>query len=360
MKLQTLKNVASPFLYSTISGKQCSIRFLFTMTVLMCTGNSYAQDSATIFLKSGEEKFSSRLYNAATLDFEKAIKLNPNLTDAYVANGKANLEMNRLYQAGESFQKAYELQPENKEVIRELMILNYNGRQNQKAIDFARKCSCEESDRITGMSYYRMENYGQAEKYLLSALKNNEKDGEAAYTLGLTYIELEKGQEAIANFQKAVNSDPTKSNWHYELGLLYYNAGNYKGAVTSFQKAADAGYRQTNDFLENMGFCQLYSGDVDNALQTLNTVLSHKPNNTTMLTNIAYAMYATKRYQGAVEYYEKVLTINPKDASSLYMAGMAFQKMGQKQKGQAICDKAIEMDPSLAKNRTKKEMPMGL
>jgi tetratricopeptide (TPR) repeat protein len=71
-------------------------------------------------------------------------------------------------------------------------------------------------------------------------------------------------------------------------------------------------------------------------------------------------MYSTKRYENAIDYYEKLLTINPKDARSLFMAGMTFQKMGQKEKGQKICDKAIEMDPSLAKNRQKKDMPMGL
>ncbi len=336
MKLQTLKNVGPTFLISRFSKKQFPKGFLCVTFSLVCIGYSYAQDSATVFLKSGQEKFSSRLYNAASIDFEKAIKINPAFAEAYIANGKVNLEMNRLYQAGESFQKAYELQPGNKEVIKALMMLNYNARQNKKAIEFAGKCDCEESGRVIGMSYYRMEDYGQAEKYLLNALEKNEKDGEAAYSLGLTYIELERDKDAISYFQKAVNADPTKSNWQYELGLLYYNAENYKGAVASFQKAADAGYRQTNDFLENLGFCQLYSGDVDNALKTLNTVLSHKPNNTTMLTNIAYAMYATKRYQGAVDYYEKVLTLNPKDASSLYMVGMAFQKLGQKQKGQAI------------------------
>lgn len=333
---------------------------LFTVVSLFAVHHADAQDSATAYFKWGQEKFSSKLYNAASKDFEKAIALNPSYADAYIANGKVNLEMNRMYQAGEAFNKAYELEPQNKEVIKALMTLHYNSRQNQKAIDMANKCDCEESDRIIGMSYYRLEDYGKAESFLMKALKKNENDGEAAYTLGLTYMELEKDKDAITYFQKAVTASPEKSNWQYELGLLYYNASNYASAVSCFQKAAAGGYRQTNDFLENLGFCQLYNGDVPNGLKTLETVLAHKPNNTTLLTNIAYAMYATKRYQGAVEYYEKVLTINPKDASALYMAGMAFQKMGQKEKGQAICDKAIELDPSLAKNRQKKEMPMGL
>ncbi len=71
-------------------------------------------------------------------------------------------------------------------------------------------------------------------------------------------------------------------------------------------------------------------------------------------------MYETKRYETALDYFKKLLDLNPKDANSLFMAGMTFQKMGEKEKGQKICDNAIAMDPSLARNRQKKDMPMGL
>jgi hypothetical protein len=43
-------------------------------------------------------------------------------------------------------------------------------------------------------------------------------------------------------------------------------------------------------------------------------------------------------------------------ASSLFMIGMAYQKKGEKEKGIALCDKAIEMDPNLAGNKQKKMM----
>lgn len=338
-----------------------TIRLSLVFSAFLASASmAFAQDSSTVYLKSGQQKFNSKLYNAASKDFEKAIQFNPSNADAYIENGKVNLAMNRIYEAGESFNKAHELQPGNKEITKELMLIQYNSRKNEKAIELAGQCDCEEADRIIGMSYYRMEDYGKAMTYLQKALKKNENDGDAAYTLGRTFLELEKDKDAIAYFEKAVKAKPANSNWHYELGLLYYNMGNYTGAAGALKDAAAAGYRQSNDFMENLGFCQLYSGDIDNGLQNLNTVLQRKPDNTTILTNIAYAMYSTKRYQGAVDYYEKVLTINPKDATALYMAGMAFQKMGQKEKGQAICDKAIEMDPSLAKNRQKKEMPMGL
>lgn len=336
---------------------------LIVLTVVAACFIQFSQaqtDSATFYLESGNKKFESKLYNAAQKDYEKAIKLNPNFTAAYIANGRVDIETNRMYQAGQNLDKAYALEPSNKEIIKSLMDFNSNSRQNQKAIEFAEKCNCEGTDRVMGMSYYRMENYGKAEAYLLKALKKDPKDGEAAYSLGRTYMEMENVKSTITYYQMAVDASPTRGNWQYELALIYYNVNDYKNSLKCFNGAIAANYRQDNDFLENMGFCQLYAGDIENAMKSLNQVMEKKPNNASLMTDIAYAMYSTKRYQGAVDFYEKSLAINPKDASSLFMAGMSFQKMGQKDKGQSICDKAIEMDPSLAKNRQKKDMPMGL
>ena len=51
---------------------------------------------------------------------------------------------------------------------------------------------------------------------------------------------------------------------------------------------------------------------------------------------------------------------NPDDSKALYQAGLNFIKKGEKDRGQQMCDKAIEKDPSLASLRKKKEMLGGL
>jgi tetratricopeptide (TPR) repeat protein len=63
-------------------------------------------------------------------------------------------------------------------------------------------------------------------------------------------------------------------------------------------------------------------------------------------------------YQDAINNWDKVLQLDQSNARALYMIGMSYQKMGQKDKGMALCDKAIEMDPSLASLKSKK-MDMG-
>ncbi|MEO8820428.1 MAG: tetratricopeptide repeat protein [Ginsengibacter sp.] len=318
-------------------------------------------DSATFYYNKGIKENAARLYAIAAKDFAKAIDFNPNFTEAYIGSGEANLSMRVITKAQESFNKAYELDPKNMSVISQLTTLSFNNHQFQKAIDFAQKCSsCDNASRILGMSYYNMEDYGKAEKYLKDALAKNDKDAEAAYTLGRVYLELENEKNAISQYQKAVELDPTRNQWLYELGLIYYNQNDFKNSLKYFDLAGNQGYYKSNDYYENYGFAQLYSGDTDNGIKTLNIVMERKPNNKELLNNMAHAMYDTKNYKEALDYFTKILNLDPKDATTLYMAGMTFQKLGQKEKGQKICDHAIEMDPSLSKYRQKNEMPQGL
>lgn len=334
-----------------------------TSSVCFISLISFSQnlDSAKFYYQVGMEKSNEKLYAVAAKNFDKAISLDPNYTEAYISNGKVDLQMSRIGPATENFTKAYQLDPKNNEVINSLSSLYFNNRQFQKAIDLAQQCNnCDNSNRILGMSNYNLENYTKAEKYLKLALTNNDKDAEAYYTLGLTYLELENEKSAIDQYLKAIALEPTKNLWMYELGLIYYNQNDYKSALKYFDMAADNGYNKTNDFFENYGFAQLYTGDTDNGMKTLNVVMERKPNNKELLNNIAHAMYDTKKYSDALDYFNKLLILNSKDASSLFMAGLTLQKLGQKEKGQKICDNAIAMDPSLARYRQKKEMPEGL
>ncbi|MEO8763248.1 MAG: tetratricopeptide repeat protein [Ginsengibacter sp.] len=333
------------------------------LTAFSClfTCLTFAQniDSAGFYYKKGIEGKDARLYAVAGRNFDKAIQFNQNYTEAYIENGKVNLEMRKVDAAMGNFTKAYQLQPANNDVVKELSSLYFNNRQFQKAIDLAQKCTtCPDAERIIGMSYYNLEDYGKAVTLLQKAIAKNDKDAEATYTLGRTYLELENEKSAIPQFQKAIAADPTRNVWMYELGLIYYSQEDYQSALKYINMAGDAGYNRTNDFYENLGFAQLYTGDTQNGIKTLNEILERKPNNKELLTNMAQAMYTTKHYDEAISYYEKLLTLNPKDANSLYMAGMTFQKKGDKEKGQKICDKAIEMDPSLASHRQKQELPM--
>lgn len=324
------------------------------------TAMAQDSDSAAFYFQKGTEEKSAKRYLAASKNFDKAIKFNTKYTAAYIENGYANLEMRKTDAAITNFTKANELEPANTAAINELMNLYFNYRQYAKAVEYAQKCKdCANAEKVIAVSYFQQEDYGKAEKALLALVGKNPGDAEINYTLGRSYLEMEQEKNAIFYYDKAVKIDTGKSNWLHELALLYYTVNDYKNAVVYFNKAANNGFTQGNDFKENLGFSYLYAGDSENGEKVLLDVISRKPGNKDLYRDMAQAYYDTKAYDKALEYCQKLLELDANDAKALYQAGMCFQKKGQKDRGQAMCDKAIQMDPSLSKMR-KQQMSAGM
>jgi tetratricopeptide (TPR) repeat protein len=305
-------------------------------------------DSAQFYFNKGMVEKTAKRYLVASSYFEKAIGFNKSFTEAYIENAHTNQEMRRTDQAMLNLNKAYELQPTNMIVIKELAALYYDYRQWDKTIEFANKCAdCNNANLMLGMAYYKKEDYAQAERYLLKTIAASPEDATANYTLARNYMDADLYRKAVPYFEKAVSLSPDKSMWAYELGLLYYNNNNYKGAVVAFENAAKNGYVVNNDYNENYGYSLLYSGQFEKGEEKLFEIYK-KSGNKELLRELAQILYDQKQYNRTLDYCQKLLEMNPKDGKALYQAGLSFIKLGKKDKGQGMCDKAIELDPSLA------------
>ncbi len=334
---------------------------LTAVVLLLNVSSATAQgDSARYYFDKGMTEKTAKRWLVAAAHFDKAIKLSPNYKDAYLENGFVQLEMRKTDVARAHFTKVYEMEPGNAAVIKELMELYYSYRQYEKAIEFAQKCSqCEQAGRITGMSYYEMEDYAGAIKALLAVIAKNPADAEATYTIGRSYLDMEEYKSAIPYYTKAVTLAPERNAWLYELGLQYYNMNDYKNALDFFQKAAEKGYAKSNDFNENLGYCYIYNGQFETGEKMLLDIQAKKPGNKDILRDLAEIYYQRKMYDRSLDFCQRLLEMDKNDGKALYQAGMCFQKKGQTDRGGQMCDKAIELDPSLASMRQKK-MSAGL
>jgi tetratricopeptide (TPR) repeat protein len=257
-----------------------------------------------------------------------------------------------------NFTKAHEINPADKATIKHLMDLHYLYRQFTKANEFANKCTdCPNSSKIIGMGFYRQEDYLKAEKYLMAAISKDPSDAEATYTLARSYVDMDLYSKAIPFYEKAVQLDKSKPLWHYELGLIYFNLTNYKASVTSLNNALANGYKPGDDFNENLGYSSLYSGQFEKGEKLLMAIWIKKPGNTDLLRDMAEVLYQQKQYDRSLSYCQKLMEINRDDSRALYQAGLNFIKKGNKDKGQQMCDRAINMNPALASLRQEKKMP---
>lgn len=338
-----------------------NILLLLISATLINTAISQNTDSAKFYYQKGIVEKDARHYLVASSYFDKAIDFDTKYAAAYQENGYANLEMHKTDAAKQHFTKLYELEPTSKAAIKELTDLYFSYHQYQKAIEFANKCTgCANAERIVAFSSYKQEDYATAVKGLLNVIAKDPADAEATYTLGRSYLDMELYTKAVPYYVKAVELDATKSGWMNELGLLYYNLNDFQHAKTYFLKAAESGFPLSNDFNENLGYAFIYSGEFEKGEKLLLAILAKKPGNKDILRDIAEAYYKQKMYDKSLDYCQQLITLNEKDGKALYQAGLCFQKKGQKEKGQAICDAAIKMDPSLSNLRQKMDGGAGL
>jgi tetratricopeptide (TPR) repeat protein len=198
---------------------------------------------------------------------------------------------------------------------------------------------------------YQEENYAEVIKLLDKAAVEEPTNAQVPYLMGRAYVDMSNYKKAVTFLEKAIAMDSTKGNWMYECALVYQSVPDYKKSLKLMLLAGDKGYKKTNDYLENLGNTYIKLGDNAKGAEVLSEVLKKKPDDPELIFQIAQANYKAGKYQEAIDMWDRAFTIDSTNAEALYMIGLAYQKKGDKDKGQQICDRAILMDPSLKLKR---------
>ena len=337
-------------------------KLVMTVAILGISIASFAQtDSSTYFLQKGlEEKTRGRRMESLK-QFEKAYSYNKENKQVVSELAAAYLDLRRYIQAKEKYQQLEKMGDQSDSTYRQLMNLCFNTRQFDDAIKYAlllKKVNpSEKTAFIIGKSNYEKENLGEAIKYLDIATKEDPQNAEIPYSVARAYSDMQNYKAAIPYFQKAVQLKPDQSRWIYEMALIYYAMNDDQNSLKYMLEAADKGYKKDNEYLQNLSTAYLNAGKFNEGIAVLTEVLQRRPSDMNILNMLAEAYYDAKKYDDAIKYYDQILTIDKTKAEALYMIGLSFQKKGEKEKGMALCDKAIQMDPSLQNLKQKQQMP---
>jgi tetratricopeptide (TPR) repeat protein len=339
--------------------------FLITTALLVTSLIPFAQnrDSSNAYLtKAGIARQERRIQLALNL-YEKAVGFDTTNVEALKQMGVYGIETRNFRQAVDAFNRWHRLEPDNEETFQQLANLYFNLGRYKDALQFTEKWEKIHSDKpmhyIAGMCNYYLENYPFAINRLLYAAEKDTTNATMYYTIGRSYVEMERYKQAIPYYKKASEVDPKNARYVYEMGMVYYSIPDDKNAIAMFELAAQRGWNQNADYFENLAYSYMNIGNFEKATENLEKSLEKRPYSVAVTYALAESQYKSAKYQAAIDNWDKVLQLDNKNARSLYMIGMCYQKMGQKEKGMALCDKAIEMDPSLG-NLKQKKMDIGM
>ena len=339
------------------------LKNLLLVCLLFASGVISAQiDSAGDFYQKGLEAKSKRLLMVAFNDFQKSMEYQPSNVDAIREFGLMAVEMRKFDIAKQAFLKLEKLRKDDSTAICNLAMLNFWTHQWQQATLYARKAqdlhAGQHWNYVLGTSFYEMEDYGNSFKYLQAAAKEDSTNAEIPYLVARSFVDMNNYKSAIPFFQKAIAMDSSRSQWIYECALTYATISDDRSAIRYYELAAMRGYKKDNDFYENLSDSYLAAGQPEKGLELMLQVLQKKPADLDLLYSIANTYYQLQKYDQAIDYWDKVLYFDKENAKSLFMIGMSYQKKGDEQKGRALCDKAIAMDPSLKSHKQERKIDM--
>ena len=172
------------------------------------------------------------------------------------------------------------------------------------------------------------------------------------YNLGLAYYQGGKMEKAIAAYQTAIQLEPNFADAYGGLGVIYWRNGDIDAAIRHCQKAIKIA-PENIEFHQNLTQIYWQKGMYDRAAIGYRIILELNPSDENALHHLGIILLSKQEYDEAVSCFQKVLRRNPDNALTHGALGTAYYKLGEE--GLAIHEfqEVLRLDPQ---NQNAREM----
>jgi tetratricopeptide (TPR) repeat protein len=173
--------------------------------------------------------------------------------------------------------------------------------------------------------------HGVAFKYLNEALRRDKRLAEAYMLKGLAHLELKDTAMAQSAWLTAIEQDPDLYSAYLELGLREKDpvmAHRYFTNVLELKPGHPEALYARGMLLQELGY-------LDSARQDYRVLLREKPTHRDALFNLAYADMLDKRYEAAIQGYDKVIAGDAADVAAILNRGLCYEMTGRAQQASA-------------------------
>lgn len=342
--------------------KKLTLLFLMVFVIFGIQAREL-DDSVKVLLKKAKIEQDAGRHKMALEYLQMAVAVDPNLIEAQKSLGIQAAELRQYDVAKQAFLKVLSSQPNDEIALENVLQISFNFRKWEEAIQYGKRLTAlnrgKRVNYMIGKSYYELEDFGQSFKYLEAAMTEEPGNIEIPTMFARGLTDMSNFKAAARYYIEALKIDSNNNGLLNELAMTYSAMNDEKTAVFYYEKAMEKGYRVDNNFVENLSNSYIAAGMPDKGINMLLKLLEKRPGDIDLLNNVADNFYKLGNYKEAINYWDKVLYLDREEARALYMIGMCYIKMGDKSKGATLCNKAIDMDPSLKQYRSMKGGPFG-
>ncbi len=177
-----------------------------------------------------------------------------------------------------------------------------------------------------GFLHYEAENFSESAMQLEAVLEVEPEDSEVRFFLGIVRRRLGDDEGAIEAFAAIPVDSDHFAEARTQLAVLYERAGDFGRALQEIEHAVIANPTRPRELYA--ATLRAKAGDFDGAVAHLEGMLLKNPRDDELLYNLGVVYGEAKRTQEAIEYMERAIEHNPKNASALNWVGYTLAERG--------------------------------
>ncbi|HCQ29963.1 MAG TPA: hypothetical protein DIU39_06730 [Flavobacteriales bacterium] len=272
-------------------------------------------NNAELYYERAQIYANQKMIDEALQDIDRALKLDSLNEDFYLYKGDLYIQKGNGTEAEKTYLKATKIKEESPNGYIKLSELMYYGGYYEDMLKYANEALKRDmyNDRAyfnKGYAFLKMGDTTNAISSFQTAVEQNNELYDAYIILGYL-MQAENNPLAEDYFKNALRVKPEDYQAKYNLAYYYQETGQYNKAIELYNELHEKFPKQVNP-LFNLGFIHLmYLHVYDIAMDYFNKVLEIEPNNYKALFNRGYCKELTGDIEGAEQDYKKVLEINP-------------------------------------------------
>ena len=177
-----------------------------------------------------------------------------------------------------------------------------------------------------GFLYYEAENFSESADRFETFLAKEPEDHEVRFFLGIVRRRMGEDAAAIEAFSAIPEEGEHYAEAHTQLAVLFERKEEFTRALEEIERALVAASTRPRELYA--AALRAKAGDFDGAVAYLEGLLLKDPDDDELLFNLGMVFGEAKRTQEALEYMERAIEQNPKNASALNYVGYTWAERG--------------------------------
>ncbi len=307
---------------------------------LKINGQEKKKPTAAYYFEKGEKSLEKKEYITAQAHFTECLRLDPHFAEAYRARAIVREHLGEKAKALTDYNIYVDLKPNDVEAIFSRAVLRFEAGQYLPARqDFLQLLTMPTGE--TNTVYFSQENYKDSEAKIFTA-QGTGKDYIYNY-LGLIEIKIKRYDKAIPWLDSAIKLAPDNGSYWINRGTARMANVEKVAAATDFEQALKL-EPENSLALHNLAALKAAAGEIDSSEKLLSEAIEKNKNMPYPRAERAYQRFQKNDLKGALEDYDEVIKLEPKDEENYINRGLVKEKMKDLNGALQDFSKAIELN----------------